>query len=233
MPDIQTELIEFPSAGGVTPGYLALPGGEQARPGVIVLQEWWGLVPHIEDVSRRFASAGFVALAPDLYHGQHATEPDEARKLRMAMNGDQAVGEIRAASEFLSLRADVWPKRVGVVGWCMGGGLALSAAADGAKIGAAVAFYGHVLAAEDAARLHVPVLGLYAEHDHGITPDEVHQFEAELEKLGIEHDIHIYPGTQHAFFNDDRPEVYDAQASEDAWVRTLDWFRRYLKSEAS
>jgi carboxymethylenebutenolidase len=228
MSDYRTQLIEFESNGQTTPGYLAEPDDELEHPAVIVIQEWWGLVPHIEDICRRFSQEGFVALAPDLYHGQHADEPDEARKLAMALERDRAVGEIRAASEYLAGRERVAPKKVGVVGWCMGGGLALSSAADGAQISAAVAFYGRPLSPEDTAKLKVPVLGLFAEHDHGISVDDVHDFERNLESLNIPNEIHIYPGTSHAFFNDTRPQIYDPQAAADAWERTLGWFRTHV-----
>jgi len=224
----RTRMVEFASNGGTTPGFLAEPDDTVDHPAVVVIQEWWGLVPHIEDICRRFGEEGFVALAPDLYHGQSADEPDDARKLAMALERDRAVAEIRAASEYLVGLDHVSPKYVGVVGWCMGGGLALSSAADGAQIGAAVAFYGRPLSEEDTARLNVPVMGLYAEHDHGITTSDVKQFEAGLQEQGVPHLIHIYPGTSHAFFNDTRPEIFDTAAAADAWARTLAWFRLHL-----
>lgn len=112
--------------GPTTPGYLAMPAQAGRFPGIVVIQEWWGLVPHIKDVTERFARGGFVALAPDLYHGQAADEPDEARKLAMALDRERAVQEILAASRFLRSLDEVTPKKIGVVGWCMGGGLALS-----------------------------------------------------------------------------------------------------------
>jgi carboxymethylenebutenolidase len=226
------ERVAFASGGTTTPAYLAQPDNGADHPGVIVIQEWWGLVPHIEDICRRFAQEGYVALAPDLYHGQKADEPDDARKLAMALERDRAVDEIRAASEYLTGLEQVAPKRVGVVGWCMGGGLALSSAADGAQIGAAVAFYGRPLSHDDTAKLHVPVLGLYAEHDHGITASDVRQFELNLEQHRVPHLIHIYPGTSHAFFNDTRTEVYDPAAASDAWKRTLAWFGLHLSDVA-
>lgn len=232
MADCRTRMVEFASNGGTTPGYLAEPDDGLDHPGVVVIQEWWGLVPHIEDICRRLCDEGFVALAPDLYHGQSAEEPDDARKLAMALERDRAVAEIRAASEYLVGKGHVSPKQVGVVGWCMGGGLALSAAADGAQIGAAIAFYGRPLSDEDTARLNVPVLGLYAEHDHGITASDVKQFEASLQNQGIPHLVHVYPGTSHAFFNDTRPEIYDSAAAADAWERTLAWFRLHLTGES-
>ncbi len=229
MSNIKTQMIEFPINTHTAPGYLARPADDQAHPGVVVIQEWWGLVPHIKDVAERFAREGFVALAPDLYHGQASTEPDEARKLAMALDANRAVQEIAAAARYLKRMANVEPKKLGVVGWCMGGGLSLSTAAHhGDLIGAAVAFYGRPLTAGDTAKLTVPVLALYAEHDHSIPVEAVRAFEEEMKKQGVPHAVHLYPDTQHAFFNDSRPHIYQAAAAQDAWQKTLAWFRKYL-----
>ncbi len=229
MSNIKPQMIEFPINTHTAPGYLARPADDQAHPGVVVIQEWWGLVPHIKDVAERFAREGFVALAPDLYHGQASDEPDEARKLAMALDANRAVQEIAAAARHLKKMANVEPKKLGVVGWCMGGGLSLSTAAHhGDLFGAAVAFYGRPLTAGDTAKLTVPVLGLYAEHDHSIPVEAVHAFEEEMKKQGVPHAVHLYPDTQHAFFNDSRPHIYQAAAAQDAWQKTLAWFRKYL-----
>ncbi len=226
---VKTEMIEFPINDHAAPGYLAQPADGQAHPGVVVIQEWWGLVPHIKDVAGRFAREGFVALAPDLYHGQAADEPDEARKLAMALDAQRAVQEIAAAARHLKKMKDVAPQEVGVVGWCMGGGLSLSTAAHHADlIGAAVVFYGRPLTASDTAKLEVPVLGLYAEHDHSIPVEAVRAFEAEMKKRHVPHEVHIYPDTSHAFFNDTRPQIYQAAAAQDAWQKTLAWLKKYL-----
>jgi carboxymethylenebutenolidase len=219
--------LTFPSDVGTTPGYMARPGESGIYPGVVVIQEWWGLVPHIKEVVDRFAAKGFVALAPDLYHGQIAEEPDEARKLAMALERDRAVAEIGSAVRYLSSLDRVSPKKIGVVGWCMGGGLALSTAAENASIGAVVCFYGRPLSQTDTAKLRTPTLGLYAAEDHGISVDEVDTFRKDLLRYDVPHEIHLYEEAHHAFFNDSRP-VYDAVAAADSWKRTLDWLNRYL-----
>jgi len=229
MANIKTQMIEFPINAHSTPGYLAQPDDDQLHPGIVVIQEWWGLVPHIKAVADRFAREGFIALAPDLYHGQAADEPDEAMKLAMALDAQRAVQEIAAAARYLKKSEAVAPKKIGVVGWCMGGGLSLSTAAYHSDlIGAAIAFYGRPLTAGDTAKLKVPVLGLYAEHDHGIPVEAVQAFKEEMEKHGVPHEVQIYPDTQHAFFNDTRSQVYNAAAAQDAWQKSLAWFRKYL-----
>lgn len=224
---IKTEMIEFPSNEHSTPGYLAQPAADGPYPAIIAIQEWWGLVPHIKDVAERLAAEGYVVLAPDLYHGAVANEPDEASKLAMALDRDRAVYEIAAAAKALKAMSNVSSQKVGVVGWCMGGRLSLSTAAESDDIGAVIAFYGTPLAAEDVPNLRMPVLGLYAENDGGIPVASVKAFERELQANDIEHEIHIYPGAEHSFFNDTRAS-YHAEAAKDAWQRALGWFRKHL-----
>lgn len=228
MSALVSEMIRFPSNDHETPGFLARPDDEDTHPGVVVIQEWWGLMPHIRDVAQRFAREGYVALAPDLYHGEKADEPDEARKLAMALDRKRAVAEIQAAVAYLQEMDAVSPKQIGVVGWCMGGALALSTAAEDGGVGAVVAFYGQPLSPADTARIQIPVLGLYGEQDHGIPVEKVRSFQEALEEHGVTHNIHVYPGAHHAFFNDTR-QAYHEKAAADAWQRTLDWFGRYLR----
>lgn len=222
------EMISYPVNGSTTtPAYLSLPPAGHG-PAVVIIQEWWGLVGHIKDVADRLASEGFVVLAPDLYHGESASEPNEAKKLAMAMDRQRAIAEITAAADHLRGLSSVDPKKVGVMGWCMGGALSLSAAANSSAFDAVVCFYGRPLEAGDVAKLGTPTLGIYGELDAGIPLSLVHAFDNELEKNGTPHHIHTYSGADHAFFNNDRPEVYHPEASADAWQRTLAWLRQYL-----
>ncbi|HUZ20459.1 MAG TPA: dienelactone hydrolase family protein [Acidimicrobiales bacterium] len=224
------EMIEFPSNGTTGHGYLATPPSGSG-PGVVVIQEWWGLVPHIEDLCDRFAAEGFVALAPDLYHGQKTTEPDEAQKLMMAMQIDKAAKDMSGAVDTLAARSQ--GEGVGVVGFCMGGGLALILAARrGDKVRAVVPFYGVVAWPDvelDYTKLTGAVLGHFAEHDDMATPERVRELEASLRAAGNEDvAMHIYAGTEHAFFNDTRPEVYSPEAAERSWTRTIEFLRSRL-----
>jgi carboxymethylenebutenolidase len=212
-------------------GYVAKPE-VGAGLGLLVIQEWWGLVPHIEDVCDRFAAEGFTALAPDLYHGESTTEPDEAGKLMMALNLDRAAKDLSAAVDWLLASDDVRGDAIGVVGFCMGGGLALVVATQRPDaIDAVVPFYGVIpwpTAQPDWSKLDAPVHGHFAEKDDFFTPEKVAELETTLHDLGKEADLQVYAGVDHAFFNDTRPEVYDEQAASLAWTRTLEFLRAKL-----
>ena len=222
------QMIEFQSNGGTAQGYLSLPEGGRG-PGVVVIQEWWGLVPHIKDVADRFAAAGFVALAPDLYHGDVARSPDEAGKMMMALNIAQTEKDLRGAVQYLLNQEATEGDSVGTVGFCMGGALSLYAASKNEQVGACVVFYGiHPKVEPDFENLRAPVLGIFAEKDTFVTPDVVRALEDTMREHDKSIETHIYPGADHAFFNDTRPEVYDADASADAWRRTVEFFRQHL-----
>ncbi len=220
-------MVQFKSNGGTTDAYLATPPAGKG-PGVVVIQEWWGLVGHIKSVCDRFAAEGFSALAPDLYHGKTASEPDTAGKLFMALNVPQAEKDLRAAVDEVAKHSSTG--KIGAVGFCMGGQLALFAATVNGKVGACVNFYGvHPNVKPDYAKLAGPVLGLFAEKDAFVTPQTAKDVDAAIKKAGKQSEIHIYPGVDHGFFNDERPDVYHKQSAEDAWRRTLAVFRQHLK----
>jgi len=226
-----TETVEYTDADDeVLMGYLARPAGEESRPAVVVIQEWWGLNEHIKDVTRRFADEGYVALAPDLYHGQVTTEPDEARKLVMDLDMAEAVKEIQRAVDHLQDQPYVQGTKVGIVGFCMGGGLVLQTALAEDDLGAGVVFYGRPIEPEQAAQVKAPILGLFGSEDGGIPVDAAQAMHAAFDEAGIENEIQVYEGSQHAFFNDTRSSSYDPDASADAWPRTLDWFRTHLEA---
>lgn len=224
-----TEMVEYEDLDGseMLMGYLAYPDDGEAHSAVVVLQEWWGLDDHIKDVANRFAEEGFVALAPDLYHGQVTTEPDEARKLVMELDMEEAVREIQAAIDYLQAQDFVAGPQVGVTGFCMGGGLTLMTAIAEEDVGAAVAWYGRPLSPEQASEVQAPVLGLYGAEDGGIPVEAVETMESALTEAGVENEFHIYEGAPHAFFNDTR-DSYTPDAAEDAWPRALEWFRERL-----
>lgn len=226
------EMINWTTNGEQVPGYLSLPAQTPA-PAVIVLQEFWGLEPHIKDVADRAATLGYVALAPDLYHGVVVDEPDEARKLAMELDHARAVAEIESAGRYLLSREDVTGTGVGTVGFCMGGGLVLKVAAQTDVTTAAVVFYGrNPDPIEQVARIDCPLLGIYGEEDQGIPPSEVERLREALQAAGkTDFDLHIYPGAGHAFFNDQRAS-YREKAAQDAWDTTLVFLREHLAGGA-
>ncbi|MDQ2985349.1 MAG: dienelactone hydrolase family protein [Armatimonadota bacterium] len=222
-------MIEFEGNGERYQGYLATPLAGQG-PGLIVVQEYWGLVGHIKDVVERFAAEGFVTLAPDLYQGESTTEPDDAATMMMALNMPVVQAILGSAADALLAGPEVTSDECGVVGFCMGGQLALyAAAAEPTKFAACVNFYGiHPIVDPPLENLRGPVLGIFAEHDEYTPPTAVQALEYKFNKLGKPHKFITYPGTQHAFFNDQRPDVYDAEASADAWRRTVDFLKANL-----
>jgi carboxymethylenebutenolidase len=226
---LEAGIVEYAGPGGETlTGYMARPAGAEALPAVIVLQEWWGVNEHIMDVTRRIANEGYVALAPDLYKGQVATEPDEARKLVMELDMAAAVEEIGSAIDFLLGQETVAGDTAGVVGFCMGGRLVLMTALADESVGAAVAFYGSPLAPDQATSVKAPVLGLYGADDGGIPVADVNAMGEALTAAGVVNEIHVYEGAPHAFFNDTR-ESYRPEAAADAWQRMLGWFQTHLQ----
>lgn len=222
------QLIEFAGNGKSYQGYLA-PSHSGSGPGIIVIQEWWGLVGHITDVADRFAAAGFTALAPDFYHGEKTTEPDEAGSLMMALDVPDAEKVIRGAISTLLAHDSVAGDSVGVVGFCMGGKLAMYAACLDNRIGACVNFYGiHPNVVPDYSQLSCEIMGNFAEHDDYASPESVAALSSELSALEKPHTFKTYAGSHHAFFNSDRPEVYDESAAEDCWARMVEFFSEKL-----
>ena len=223
-------LVTFPSANGEASGYLSAPSAPGRKPALIVVHEWWGLDNWIREQADRFAKQGYVALAPDLYRGRLAADRDEAHELSRGLPQERAIGDLRAAVDYLASRPDVDPKRIGVIGWCMGGGLALRLATVEPRISATVVNYGSVITDQDAiARINGEVLGNFGGADRGIPADDVKAFEQALTKARTLADIRIYPGAGHAFMNPNNERGYDAQAAQDAWARIDRFLDRTLR----
>ena len=228
MADTSGQNVEFASNGSTASGYLA-PAIDGAGPGLIVIQEWWGLVDHIKQVADRFAEAGFTALAPDLYHGESTSNPDDAGRLMMALNIERSARDLGGAVRYLLDHAAVNSSAIGTVGFCMGGQLALATACQNSEVGACVDFYGiHPNVTLDFSGLQAPVLGLFAEQDEFVTPEAAHKLEHDIKSAGKVANFHVYPGVDHAFFNDSRPDAYNEEAASDAWNRVLSFFREQL-----
>lgn len=225
------EMVSFPSNGDTSEGYLAVPDAGSGA-GVIVIQEWWGLVDHIKDVTERFAGAGFVAFAPDLFHGARTEEPDEAQRLAMGLQMDRAARDIQGSARYLVGRDEVTSKGVATVGFCFGGSLALWSGALAQEVKVAVGFY-PALPWQSMS----PTWGNYAnktamihasEEDGTSRADGVQVAVKAIQAAGGDVETYDYPGSHHAFFNDDRPEVHDKEHSENAWRRTLELLKSRL-----
>lgn len=225
-------MTTFPSNGSEGQGYLAVPASGSG-PGVVVIQEWWGLNDQIKEVCDRYAEEGLVALAPDLYRGVLTTEPDEAAKLMMALNIEQAAKDMQGAISALLANDAVTSKKVGVTGYCMGGGLALwLATLRPDDVGAVVPYYGLIPwpgAQPDYSKLQAPVQGHYAEDDDFASPAEVAKLDAELTRLGKPHEFFTYAGAGHGFTNHHRPDAHHPEHTETAWQRTIEFLRANLK----
>jgi carboxymethylenebutenolidase len=227
------ETVSFPSNGSAASGYLALPSSTPA-PGLLVLQEWWGLNPQIKGTADRLAAEGFVALAPDLYHGELAEhdEMDKAAHLMTSMPIDRAASDMGGAVAYLLANDAVRGDRVGVIGFCMGGALALVISAlQGDRIGATVPFYGAPLgdSEPDWSGLTAPVQGHFAEKDDFFGPDAVNDLAARLRAMGKDVSFTVHPGTGHAFANETNAlGTHDPVAAKTAWDAAVAFLREKL-----
>ena len=221
------KLVNLQADGHSFQGYFSEAGYD--KPGVIVIQEWWGLVDHIKDVTDRFAKAGFNAFAPDLYHGQAAAEPDTAKKLGMELQLDSASKEISKAAKYLK---EIGSGKVGIIGFCMGGTLSIWGATLTPEITASVAFYpGTSWERHNPQWINIKgkkVVIHCSEGDGTSAAPGIQEAIININKNGGDVTTFDYPGTQHAFFNNDRPQVYNKDAAKLAWQRTLEFFTQNL-----
>ena len=213
-------------------GYLAYPSGvTEPPPAVLMIHEWWGLNDNIRAMANRLAAEGYMVLAVDLYDGQTASTPEEARvrMLDVVENPEPAQENIRQALEFLGITE---APAVAAIGWGFGGGWSLNTALMfPEQIDAGVIYYGQVTADEDRLReLDAPILGIFAAEDRGIEIESVNAFEEALQRLRKDHEIHIYDGVGHAFENP-TGNNYSAEAAEDAWERTISFLELHLQPE--
>ncbi len=223
-----TATVTFGSDAGQASGHLARPG--KGVPGIIVLQEWWGLVPHIKDVAGRLArEGGYAVLAPDLYHGKSTLEAAEAEHLMKGLDWGRAAKEIAGAVRYLRETEGV--SRVGVTGFCMGGALTIIAAAQ-AGVDAYAAFYGFPpRGAAPLDHISAPGLIFFGEQEEHFSVPDAQAFARQQQAKGRLADVIVYPNAGHAFFNDTRPEAYRPDAAHDAWRRTLEHFGKHLRGE--
>ena len=227
---LHTEYVKYPGFTGDIRAYLAKPEGDKKLPAVIVIHENRGLVPHIEDVTRRMASEGFLALAPDALSPLGGTPEDmnETRSLMQQLDNQATVKNFVAAVEYLKTHP-LSTGKVGCTGFCWGGGITNQVAVQSSDLAAAVPYYGRQPEPEDVPKIKAAMLIHYAGNDERINSG-IPAFEEALKKASIEYKIFIYEGAQHAFNNDTNPDRYHKEAAELAWERTVDFFKEKLKT---
>ncbi len=222
--------VTYTSGSETVSGILYTPQGKGPFPALVVIHEWWGLNDWVKEQASKLADQGYVALAIDLYRGKVATTPEEAHEIMRGVPEDRANRDLLAATAYLASLKDIDPKRIGSIGWCMGGGYSLDLAIADPKLKAAVINYGH-LATDDATlkKIDAPILGIFGGQDKGITPADVNKFEAQMKALGKTVDIHIFPDAGHAFENPGNKTGYRAEDTAEAWKLTTAFLEKYLK----
>lgn len=227
--EIEARDVKFKSDGVEVGGYLARPKTTQALPGLLLIHEWWGLSDHIKDVARRYAREGFVTLAVDLYDGRSTKDADQASQWMGGLTPEEGVRKIRAAFNHLNEQPFIKSGQIGITGFCMGGSFALRSAYEISGLKAAAPFYGDVPDADDPLKnIRCPFLFIGAEKDPWINLEKMGRLQKAITKYGLQGTVHIYPGAQHAFFNNTRAEVYNPDAAADAWQRVTAFFHQRL-----
>ena len=222
--------VTFPSGTETASGLLYLPSGTGRHPAIVVIHEWWGLNDWIKEQASHFADEGYVALAVDLYRGKVATDAETAHELSRGLPQDRGVRDLVSAVQFLAKRSDVNTKRIGAVGWCMGGGYAAQLAVADPNLRAVAINYGALPTDKGAlSRIHAAVLGNFGGLDHGIPPDAVNAFADTMKSLGKPVDVKIYPDAGHAFENPNNAQGYKPEDAKDAQARIQAFFAKTLK----
>ncbi|PYX83841.1 MAG: dienelactone hydrolase family protein [Acidobacteria bacterium] len=220
----------YKSGNETVQGMLYTPTGQGPFPAIIVIHEWWGLNDWVKEQASKLSDQGYVALAVDLYRGKVASTPDEAHELMRGVPQDRAIGDLRAAFDFLKSQKNVKGDRIGAIGWCMGGGYSLDVSLEESALAGDVIHYGHL--AVDASRLkkiNAPILGIFGGKDRGIPVEDVKKFEQTMKQLGKQIEIMVYPDAGHAFENPNNKDGYRPEDAADAWKRTVSFLERTLK----
>jgi carboxymethylenebutenolidase len=225
----KTETVQFPNGKETIGGFLALPDKPGPHPGLIVVHEWWGLNDWVKEQTVKLASEGYVVLAVDLYRGKTATDPSDAHELMRGLPQDRAISDMQAAFEYMRTRKDVKVDHIGVVGWCMGGGLALQLAIHQPRLAACVVNYGSLPTdPNDMQQINAPVMGNFGADDKGITVADVQAFDKAMRESRRLVSLKIYPGAGHGFENPNNTSAYRPEAAADAWTRTVIFLKRVL-----
>jgi carboxymethylenebutenolidase len=223
--------VSYKSGDETVKAALYTPQGKGPFPALVVIHEWWGLTPWVKEQAAKLADQGYVTLAIDLYRGKSTTSPDEAHELMRGVPEDRAKRDLQAAFNYLASLKDVEAKRIGAIGWCMGGGYALDLTVGEPRLAASVINYGH-LATERSTleKIQAPILGIFGGQDRGISVDSVRNFEQQMKALGKSVEIKIYTDAGHAFENPDNKAGYREADAKDAWERTISFLAAKLKN---
>lgn len=222
--------VSYKSGDETVQGMLYTPAGNGPFPAIIVIHEWWGLNDWVKGQASELSGQGYVALAVDLYRGKVASTPDEAHELSRGLPQDRAIGDLRAAFDFLKSQKNVKPDRIGSIGWCMGGGYSLDVALEESSLAADVINYGHLAVDENRLKkINAPILGIFGGKDRGIPVDDVKKFGDTMKQLGKKIEIMVYPDAGHAFENPNNKDGYRAEDAADASKRTVSFLERTLK----
>lgn len=225
----KTENVAYKSGNETVHGYLAEPNTSGRHPGLVVIHEWWGQTPWVKSEADKFAEHGYIALSIDLYRGKVTSDPKEAAELSRTLPRDRADRDLEAAYTYLASRPDVDKSKIGVVGWCMGGGYALQLAEHEPQLAACIVNYGELPTnPAQIQAIRAPLLGNFGADDQVITPAAVHQFEKALQADGKSINAKIYAGAPHAFENPGNKTGYRPEAAEDAWTRMVDFLAKTL-----
>ncbi|TMB78048.1 MAG: dienelactone hydrolase family protein [Chloroflexi bacterium] len=228
---IRTSNVDLKVNGDGAYAYVAQPDDNAKHPGVVLIQEWWGIEPHIRDLAHKLAAEGFVVAVPDLFHGKVVTEPDEAQKMVMMIAGniDKAVREIIGALETVKAMPNVEPKKLGLMGFCVGGMLTLVVASRYPDLGAVVAFYpgGYDPKPEDVAKVNAPVLAFYGRRDQSIPMEQVDKIEKMFKAAGKDYTAKVYDAG-HAFINPAHG-MGNEQAAAEAWPLAVNFLKEKLR----
>jgi carboxymethylenebutenolidase len=221
---MKTETFNLNTSHGATTAHVTRPD-KNTTAAIILIQEWWGINDHIRDIAGRYANEGYLCVAPDLYRGKVARDPEEASKLMHGLAIEDGLDTIRQAIAEAKRAYNV--QKIGITGYCMGGTFALRAACEISELAAAAPFYGDIPEEDVLKQLKVPTLFIAGKRDAWINPEKVNQLTEAARKYNLRVEVVTYDA-DHAFFNDTRPEVYNAEAAADAWRRVLDLFRKHL-----
>jgi carboxymethylenebutenolidase len=224
--------VSYKSGDETVQGILYTPAGKGPFPAILVIHEYWGLNDWVKEQASKLADQGYEALAIDLYRGKVATDPETAHELMRGVPDDRANRDLEAAFTFLASQPNVKKNRIGAIGWCMGGGYSLDVALDEPALAADVINYGHLVTdPAQVKKINAPILGLFGGLDQGITPDDVHKFEAAMKQQGKKVEIKIYSDAGHAFENPNNKNTpgYRPEDAADAWQRTVNFLAEHLK----